>query len=146
MAYQHILLALELENSDQEPILKALAMMRQSQAKLTLIHSIEHISSYGAVYGVTVGTDIEEVLMKNAVQRLAKVGEKIGVAKTNQLVKFGPAKFVILEEAERLGADLIVVGSHGKHGIRLLLGSTANAILHTAQCDVLAVRLKHTKK
>ncbi|MGB1202845.1 MAG: universal stress protein [Alloalcanivorax venustensis] len=38
-------------------------------------------------------------------------------------------------------ADLIVLGSHGKHGIRLLLGSTANAVLHRATCDVLAVRI-----
>ncbi|WP_292363901.1 universal stress protein, partial [Methylophaga sp. UBA1464] len=37
--------------------------------------------------------------------------------------------------------DLIVVGSHGRKGIKMLLGSTANAILHHARCDVLAVRL-----
>jgi universal stress protein A len=37
---------------------------------------------------------------------------------------------------------LIVVGSHGRHGVRLLLGSTANGILHHAKCDVLAVRIK----
>jgi len=36
----------------------------------------------------------------------------------------------------------IVVGSHGRHGLALLLGSTANDILHGAPCDVLAVRLK----
>ncbi|MEO1899758.1 MAG: universal stress protein, partial [Methylococcales bacterium] len=37
--------------------------------------------------------------------------------------------------------DLIVVGSHGRHGLALLLGSTANGVLHHAVCDVLAVRL-----
>jgi universal stress protein A len=37
--------------------------------------------------------------------------------------------------------DLIIIGSHGRHGIRILLGSTANAILHSAKCDVLAVRV-----
>ena len=39
------------------------------------------------------------------------------------------------------GADLIVVGSHGRHGLALLLGSTANGVLHGATCDVLAVRV-----
>ena len=38
--------------------------------------------------------------------------------------------------------DLIVVGSHGRHGLALLLGSTANDVLHGAPCDVLAVHLK----
>ncbi|MBA6354230.1 universal stress protein, partial [Colwellia sp. BRX9-1] len=36
--------------------------------------------------------------------------------------------------------DLIITGSHGVHGLQLLLGSTCNAILHGAKCDVLAVR------
>ena len=52
---------------------------------------------------------------------------------------------VVLEEVERLKADLIIVGSHGRHGVRLLLGSTANAILHGAKCDVLAVRIPDPK-
>ena len=38
-------------------------------------------------------------------------------------------------------ADVIVVGSHGRHGIALLLGSTANGVLHGATTDVLAVRV-----
>jgi universal stress protein A len=37
--------------------------------------------------------------------------------------------------------DLVVVGSHGRHGLSLLLGSTANGVLHGAGCDVLAVRV-----
>lgn len=45
--------------------------------------------------------------------------------------------------AKEQRCDLIVVGSHGRHGLALLLGSTANDILHGAPCDVLAVRLKN---
>jgi len=37
--------------------------------------------------------------------------------------------------------DLIIVGSHGRHGISLILGSTATGVLHGSQCDVLAVRV-----
>jgi universal stress protein A len=37
--------------------------------------------------------------------------------------------------------DLVVVGSYGRHGLQLLLGSTANGVLHLAACDVLAVRV-----
>ena len=47
----------------------------------------------------------------------------------------------IRELASTTMADLIVIGSHGRHGFSLLLGSTANAVLHDAGCNVLAVRL-----
>jgi universal stress protein A len=43
--------------------------------------------------------------------------------------------------ADESNADLIVLGTHGRSGIRLLLGSTANAVLHGAKQDVLAVRI-----
>lgn len=51
-------------------------------------------------------------------------------------------KLVILEQAKKLHTDLIVMGSHGRHGISLLLGSTANGVIHHAQCDVFVVRVK----
>ena len=43
--------------------------------------------------------------------------------------------------AEESDVDLIVVGSHGRHGLALILGSTSTSILHGAKCDVLAVRV-----
>jgi universal stress protein A len=48
----------------------------------------------------------------------------------------------IVSIAEREQVDLIVLGSHGRHGLALLLGSTANSVLHNASCDVMAVRLR----
>ena len=140
--YKHILLAVELDKADGLPVKKALELAKEQGAKITALHAIEHVSSYGAGYGIAVGADIEEMLMESATKEMKKFGEKIGVPETNQLVKFGPAKFVILEEAEKLGVDLIIVGSHGRHGIRIILGSTANAVIHGSKCDVLAVRLK----
>ena len=47
----------------------------------------------------------------------------------------------IVQTAVDRQADLIVVGSHGRHGLALLLGSTASSVVHHAKCDVLAVRL-----
>jgi nucleotide-binding universal stress UspA family protein len=55
----------------------------------------------------------------------------------------GGAKEVILDEAERWGADLIVVGSHGHHGLRrFLLGSVSRAVASHARCSVEIVRGK----
>ncbi len=140
--YQKILLALELNQTcDNLPSQRAMQLVADFNAELYLLHVIEHLSSYGAAYGVAAGADIEETLMQNAREEIYKVAKKLNVSESNQLIKVGPAKSVILEEAEDLGIDLIIVGSHGRHGIRLLLGSTANAVLHGAKCDVLAVRV-----
>lgn len=141
--YNHILLAVELETDcDDFPIQRALALSKEFNAKLSLIHAVEHMSSYGAAYGIAAGADIEEMLLENAKEAMSKLGQKFGVPESQQIIKIGPAKLVILEQAEEMKADLIIVGSHGRHGVRLLLGSTANAILHGAKCDVLAIRIK----
>jgi nucleotide-binding universal stress UspA family protein len=48
---------------------------------------------------------------------------------------------VIVEEAKELGADLVVVGTHGKNvAQRLVLGSVSTKVVHDAPCDVLVVR------
>lgn len=48
----------------------------------------------------------------------------------------------IKAKAEQIQADLIVIGTHGRHGLGLLLGSTANGVLHGVECDVLTVRIR----
>ena len=85
--------------------------------------------------------DIEGQLIQEAAQSLLKLGDKLSVEKRDQHVEVGPTKTKILKIAETIQADLIVCGSHGRHGLSLLLGSTANAILHGAKCDVLTIRL-----
>ena len=44
--------------------------------------------------------------------------------------------------ADKISADLIVIGTHGQSGLKLLLGSTANAVLHGVKVDVLAVKVE----
>ena len=53
----------------------------------------------------------------------------------------GSIKTEIVRAAQRLGADLIVLGSRERHGLAILLNFTEDTVLHAAPCDVLAVRL-----
>ncbi len=141
--YKKILLAVELDPTcDDLPSAKAKEISEEFGAELYVLHAIEHLSSSGAAYGVVAGADIEEMLLENAKESMSKLADQLSLSPEHQLLKVGPAKTLILEEADSLDIDLIIVGSHGRHGIRLLLGSTANAVLHGAKCDVLAVRLK----
>ena len=142
--YKKILVAVELNSkTDKEIVKKALKISAEDNAELVLIHAVEYISGYGygLPYSPVMSSEVEDVLLKHTEEEMKKLGDSIGVDKKRQIVKFGPAKFIILEEAEKMKADLIVVGSHGRHGVRMLLGSTANAVLHGAKCDVLSVRL-----
>jgi universal stress protein A len=72
---------------------------------------------------------------------LQRFAETNGLDAEHQHIVLGRPEVEIHAKAEELGADLIVVGSHGRHGLALLLGSTANGVLHGAGCDVLAVRV-----
>jgi len=141
--YETILVAIELDpESDEEILRQGKEMAYEFSSQVLLLHAMEHMSSYGAAYGVAAGAEIEELMIESARKEMARIGEDMGVPEERQILKVGPAKFVILEEADKYQTDLILLGSHGRHGIRLLLGSTANAVLHGDNCDVLAVRLK----
>ena len=140
--YKNILVAVELDRrTDALVIEQAKSLAKQFGSKLTLVHSVEQIGSYNA-YGVGIGLEIENMLVENSNKEIKNLGEKIGVPPKRRIVEIGSAKQVILSEAEKIKADLIVVGSHGRSGMGVILGSTANAVLHGAKCDVLAVRLK----
>jgi universal stress protein A len=137
--YKHILFATDLTEDTEYLIEKVRSIRGYTGAKLSLVHVVEPLPGYSYAYlGIE---DIEGQLIDEARQSIEKLGDKLSVAKSDQFVEVGPTKTKILKIAEEVGADLIVCGSHGRHGLSLLLGSTANAILHGAKCDVLTVRL-----
>lgn len=142
--YTHILLATDFsENSDMIAD-RAKALADSFQAKLSLLHVVDNLPILDTAYGPDIPFDIDLTgeLMKAAKIRLTKVAEKLGVAASGQWLEFGSPKLEIVRAADENDVDLIVLGSHGRHGLALLLGSTANGVLHYAKCDVLAVRLK----
>lgn len=140
--YKHILIAIDLHpNFDQKTIIRAMAIARENSAKISIIHAIEHINAYGVAEAYSAVLDVEEQMSEEAKKELAEIGNKFGIPSENQYTEIGSPKSVILSKAEELNADLIVVGSHGRHGWQLLLGSTATAVLHHAKCDVLAIRI-----
>ena len=83
-----------------------------------------------------------EAVMDEAAERLSHLADTYGIEEDNVFEVAGNVAHRVHVLATKLGADLIVVGTHGKHGLQLLTGSTANAMLHGARCDVLAVRVR----
>ena len=142
--YQHILMAVDFSEHGKRVAEKAKQMAEQNQAQLSLLHIVDNLPITDASYGpiIPFDVDITEELMAAAKKRLATLADELGVPEDKQWLEIGSPKLEIVRIAEENNVDLIVVGSHGRHGFALLLGSTANGVLHYAKCDVLAVRLK----
>jgi len=134
--YKHILLASDLSNVDSGPEKKAVELAKLNNAKLSVVHTIEPIPAYG--YPGLV--DLQSPYIEEARSEMEKLGRRSGIATDDQHIEFGSVKIQVMKVAEELGVDLIVIGSHGRHGFGRLLGSGASSIIHHANCDVLTIR------
>jgi len=140
--YNKILVAIDLTEESDQVIGRARELANLYNCNLDIVHIIEPL---GYAYGGDIPMDLTEVqqqLEDHAKQYLEEAGKKYQVADNQQHVIIGRPETEIHRLSEESNFDLVVVGSHGRHGIQLLLGSTANGILHGAKCDVLAVRIQ----
>ncbi|EPJ76379.1 universal stress protein [Pseudomonas sp. CFII64] len=143
MKYEHILVAVDLTEECSPVLARGREVAVRNGAKLSLVHIVEPMA-------MAFGGDVPMDLSQLQQQQFDQAKDKLKALKENYPeVNVGDAHLVygqprqeIHELARKENCDLIVVGSHGRHGLALLLGSTANDVLHGAPCDVLAVRLK----
>ncbi len=142
-AYRHILLAVDYSGHGDTVIRKAKDLAEKYQAKLSIVHVLDNIPMPDTGYGTLIPLDKDSgyELLETEKAKLMQLGDQLGVAQANRWMVWGTPKQEIVQLAEQEQVDLIVVGSHGRHGLSLLLGSTANSVLHYAKCDVLAIRL-----
>ena len=141
--YQHILLAVDFSEQCLFVAEKAKALANKYHAKLSIIHVLDNIPMPDTNYGVEIPLDQDSLdgLLGAEKAKLMTIADHLDVNLENRWMIWGIPKDEIINIADKEQVDLIVVGSHGRHGLALLLGSTANSILHHAKCDVLAVRL-----
>ena len=143
MPHQNIIVAVD-SSEEAEQVVEAAKELAQYGATLTLLTVIQPVAyAYGPEQAMMMasGVQFEQEAAKAAGERLAALAKRFGI-EGDQRVVIGPPAGEIRSQAESAGADLIVIGSHGRHGLGLLLGSTANGVLHGAPCDVHVVRIK----
>jgi universal stress protein A len=145
MAYQHILIAVDLTDEAQEVFSAALNVAReQANPRVSATTIIRPLArTYGGLdmANVVAGVPFEEEMRTQANDKLQALGAAFGVDAKDIYVRMGTPDVEIRSLADELKADLIVIGTHGRHGLGLLLGSTANAVLHGVACDVLVVKI-----
>lgn len=143
LKYKHILVAVDLSPVTDQVLAKAREIAKESQAQLSMVHVMEHSPvAYGGEFSIPVDVNLEQSLEKEVRSELEKLATKYEIEPEHTFLESGSVKLSVTDLAQKLHADLIVAGTHGHHGLDLLLGSRANAILHRAQCDVLVVRIK----
>jgi universal stress protein A len=139
--YNTILVAVDLSEEASEVAARAARIAAAQGAQLHVVHVIEPLSfAYGGDIPIDFST-IQDEIQHQAETQLHGLCKNLGVADDHLHIVLGRPEAEIHSLAETLSADLIIVGSHGRHGLALLLGSTANGVLHGAKCDVLAMRV-----
>ena len=141
MPYQNILVAVDLGATTETVIERAAALARDHHAQLHVLHVIEPLT---ITYGGDIPMDfsaIQEEILDQAKQQLNKLCENLGVAEANRHLVTGRPESEIPSQAKAINGDLIVVGTHARWGLALLMGSTTDGVMHSAECDVLAVKV-----
>lgn len=143
-SYRHILLAMDFSEHGDGVVRKAKHLANVFQAKLSIIHVLDNIPMPDTAYGTVIPLykDSSYELLEEEKSRLMQIGNRLDIDPACRWMVWGVPGQEIVRIAEQEHIDLIVVGSHGRHGLALLLGSTASSVLHHAKCDVMAVRLQ----
>lgn len=143
--YRHILAAIDLTEEAPDVLESAQTLAGLYGASLSVITVIRPLTyAYTGIETATMGQAIMnfEVEAENAAKlRMEALCSPLGIPQDRRHIVFGPPAPEIRDRAKALGVDLVVMGSHGRHGLGLILGSTANGVLHGAPCDVLTVRI-----
>ena len=142
MSYSHILIAVDLSPEAAYLCEKALQLSDPDKSRFSLLHVVEPIMAMPPYELPSVFPEgLEQQMVEQAKQRMDELGREFQISEWDLKVEIGATKSVILQHAKADKVDLIVIGSHGRHGVSRILGSTSNAVLHHAECDVLAVRM-----
>lgn len=149
--YRRILVASDLTELAKPALKVAVDLARTFGAKLTVLHVIEPFREARPWVTTLAPPDVEmfERLMEQEVASSKKLlAEQAAAAATgtpavgiDSLVRRGPAADTIVAEAVSMQADLVVVGTHGRKGLKhALLGSVAERVARLASCSVLVAR------
>ena len=136
MNINHILCPVDFSDFNQAANQYASVLAQSSGAKITYFHVALPDVSYGA-YGYI---DIEAEKARDK-KRLEEIRPTVDGVEWASAIGFGTPATAIVEFADENDIDLIVIGTHGRTGLRrVVMGSVAEAVVRKAQCPVLAIK------
>lgn len=147
MIYHHIMVAVDRSNASNLALLEAIRLTKDQQAKLRIIYVVEE-----AVVKTTDGRvdfDILWSAYKEEAQDILKIineqVKKSSIDFETYLVELKHSHMSLAEkiaaEAQSWPADILVLGTHGRHGAnRFLIGSVAESVVRIATMPILLIR------
>ena len=122
------------------PVVKLMA--EKLGAKIELIHVVKGSSDFvGYEMGAAWYSNFEDELIKGGEKAMDRfVEEKLAGLVVGTAVNVGDAAEEIIKYADKTGADMIIIGTHGRKGLeKILFGSVALGVVKGAHCPVLTV-------
>lgn len=143
MTPQHFLVPLDFSDYSTQALNYAMELAHKLQARLTLLHVIQSLSMGGDDMGVTLPYSYLQDLDAELNRRLESYLERVMAAGLNgdKVIVHGSPYQEIVEIAKARQVDLIIMGTHGRTGLRhMLMGSVAEKVVQLASCPVLVTR------
>jgi nucleotide-binding universal stress UspA family protein len=143
--FKHLLVPIDGSPTSELAVEKAIGLAKAFDSAVTVLYVVDPYPFAGVgsdfAYGQTQFLNAAKAVANDALASARKALEAAGVKVTASLVESHTAWRGILDAAETAGADLIVMGSHGRSGLeKLVLGSVAQRVLSNAKGPVLVVR------
>ncbi|MGE3922725.1 MAG: universal stress protein [Lautropia sp.] len=146
--YRRILLAYDGSAASESALTETIRVAGAAGAKVRLLHVVSHVT-------IATGIEVDGRHLAMAAESTRLTGERVAAEGVQRLRAAGidaqaavvdsydtPLAHLVVEDARRWQADLVVIGTHGRRGLRrVLLGSDAEEILRRARTPVLLVRL-----
>ena len=145
MTYKNILVAVDTTDEAEDVIRSAREIADEQNCTISAVTVIRPMADfYINLYSTledSAGIRIESRAVERATAWLSDLVKRYDIDAGAVNVVIGTPAVEVRQLAEKIDADLIVLGAHGRRGLGLMLGSTANAVLHRAPCDVLTVKV-----
>lgn len=146
--YQSILVAVDFSEFSDKALARAIQLASFYKASIKVVHVMD-LPTYPVLEDVALmglpgvwDPELTEQIQRVSIERLNKLLTTSGLKPSHGELLIGSASSEILDYAQRMKAELIVMGRHGSSGWKSLLGSTTDSVLHQAACDVLAINLE----
>lgn len=139
---RNILVPVDFSEQSEKAVMAAGTLARATGAAVHLLHAYQ-IPVEPVGLGLNVSQTYVEQFVKDSTEKLHALAARLlpGLATGPLLVVSGDPREAITDEAKRLAAEVIVMGTHGRRGLtRALIGSVAETVVRTAPCSVLIVR------
>ncbi|MBI3030987.1 MAG: universal stress protein [Candidatus Rokubacteria bacterium] len=142
MTFRRILVPVDFSASSDHALDEAVRLAKQLDARLWILHVVEIPLPGWPVYGREFSPEaLIEKGREGAAQQLEVLASRVSPLEVEPLVRVGTPFVEIIAAAREIGADLIVMGTHGRTGLaHALIGSVTEKVVRASPCPVLTIR------